>query len=160
MTEIERKTMNGTPEEKRESLHIPGTPMRAAVYLRAATDAQLPVRPEDLYRFYADKLQQEKNWLLTDVLDDIGIRRRNLLKWGRFRRLFQLCEAGEIDIIWTRSTSCFSRYTEELLDITKKFGELGIAVIFEKEQLRSDDPIFEQMLTRYDQIARAAQPYT
>ena len=160
MTGIERKTMNGTPEEKKETLHTPGIPMRAAVYLRVATESQLSVQRETLHRLYVDKLQQKKNWFLTDVFVDIGIQRRNLLKWGQLRRLLQLCEAGEIDIIWTRSTSCFSRYTEELLDITKKFRELGITVIFEKEQLCSDDPVFEQMLTRYDKIARAAQLYT
>ena len=124
MTGIERKTMNATPEEKRETLHTPGIPMKAAVYLRVATESQLSVQRETLHRLYVDKLRQEKNWLLTDVFVDIGIRRRNLLKWGQLRRLIQLCEAGEIDIIWTRSTSCFSRYTEELLDITKKFREL------------------------------------
>ena len=68
-----------------------------------------------------------------------------------------MCEAQEIDIILTRSTTCFSRYTGELIGMTERIRALGVTVIFERDQISSEDPEFAQMLVHYDNIAKAAR---
>ena len=47
------------------------------------------------------------------------------------------CEAGNIDIILTKSISRFARNTVDLLETVRCLKELGISVRFEKENIDS-----------------------
>ena len=54
-----------------------------------------------------------------------------------FQRLLGDCEAGKIDIIFTKSISCFARNTVDLLETLLHLKELGNEVRFEKERINS-----------------------
>ncbi len=45
------------------------------------------------------------------------------------------CEAGKIDVVYTKSISRFARNTVDCLNAIRKLKALGIAVIFEKESI-------------------------
>lgn len=55
--------------------------------------------------------------------------------------------AGKFDIIYTKSVSRFARNTIELLEAVRELRDIGVEVVFEKENIRSSDPTSELMLT-------------
>lgn len=52
-----------------------------------------------------------------------------------------------MDIIYTKSVSRFARNTIELLEAVRELRDIGVEVVFEKENIRSNDPTSELMLT-------------
>ena len=51
-----------------------------------------------------------------------------------FRTMIADCEAGEIDLVITKSISRFARNTQDSLNYTRRLKERGIGVYFEKEE--------------------------
>jgi DNA invertase Pin-like site-specific DNA recombinase len=63
-----------------------------------------------------------------------------------FRRLLADCEAGNIDMVITKSVSRFARNTVTLLETVRKLKARGIDVFFEKENIHSMSGDGELML--------------
>ncbi len=57
------------------------------------------------------------------------------------------CEAGKLDMIITKSISRFARNTLDCLNYVRSLKELGIGVIFEKENINTLDSKGEVLLT-------------
>lgn len=157
MNENERRCMTDAKEREGYPVNVSEAPMRVAVYLRVATMGQVPIRTEDLIRSYVDKIQREKNWSFAGAFIDDSGQKRDRQEHTDLGKVIQMCEAQEIDIILTRSTTCFSRYTGELIGMTERIRALGVTVIFERDQISSEDPEFARMLVHYDNIAKAAR---
>ena len=54
---------------------------------------------------------------------------------------------GEIDIIFTKSVQRFARNTEELLDIVHQLRDIGVSIIFEKENINTLEITSDLFLT-------------
>ena len=54
-----------------------------------------------------------------------------------FQRLLADCRAGKIDRVLTKSLSRFARNTVTLLEIVREMKALGVAIVFEKEDMRT-----------------------
>lgn len=50
-------------------------------------------------------------------------------------KMLQDARAGQLDVIHTKSVSRFARNTVELLEAVRELRDMGIEVIFEKEQI-------------------------
>lgn len=65
---------------------------------------------------------------------DYGISGTGTKKRDEFNHMLAECEAGNIDIILTKSIQRFARNTVDLLNTVRHLKELGIEVRFEKEK--------------------------
>ncbi len=64
------------------------------------------------------------------------------------------CKAGKIDMIITKSISRFARNTLDTLNYVRTLKELGIGVIFEKENINTLDSKGEVLLTILSSLAQ------
>lgn len=66
---------------------------------------------------------------------DEGISGTNTKKRDEFNRMIADCRAGKIDMIITKSISRFARNTLNCLNYVRELKDLGIGIIFEKENI-------------------------
>ena len=64
------------------------------------------------------------------------------------------CRAGKIDMIITKSISRFARNTLDCLNYVRELKELGIGIIFEKENINTLDAKGEVLLTILSSLAQ------
>lgn len=64
------------------------------------------------------------------------------------------CKAGKIDMIITKSISRFERNTLDCLNYVRMLKELGIGIIFEKENISTLDSKGEVLLSILSSLAR------
>ena len=97
--------------------------------------------------FYNDKIQKNPEWVFAGVYADNGIYGTGTEKRSEFNRLIEDCDAGEIDIVLTKSISRFARNTVDLLKTVRHLKDIGVEVWFERENIRSMDSDGELMLS-------------
>ena len=85
---------------------------------------------------------------------DEGISGTNTKKRDEFNRMIADCRAGEIDMIITKSISRFARNTLDRLNYVRELKELGIGIIFEKENINTLDAKGEVLLTILSSLAQ------
>ena len=61
--------------------------------------------------------------------------------------LMEACKKGNVDVVFTKSVQRFARNTEELLTFVRELREIGVAIIFEKENINTLNPDSELFLT-------------
>jgi len=96
--------------------------------------------------YYSQKIQANPEWQYCGVYADedyTGTKDNR----PEFQRLLADCRAGKIDIVLTKSISRFARNTVTLLEVLRELKQLGVAVWFEKENLRSNSGDGELLLT-------------
>ena len=64
------------------------------------------------------------------------------------------CRAGKIDMIITKSISRFARNTLDCLNYVRELKDLGIGIIFEKENINILDAKGEVLLTILSSLAQ------
>lgn len=128
---------------------IPALPTRK----RVAAYARVSMETERLHHslstqvsYYSELIQCNPEWEYAGVYADDGITGTKSNR-EEFQRLLNDCEAGKIDIILTKSISRFARNTVDLLETVRHLKELGIEVLFEKENINSLSGDGEVMLT-------------
>lgn len=112
---------------------------RAAAYCRVSTGMECQ---EDSYEiqknYYTNLLASSSDAELVRVYADEGSGRTTQ---GRpeFQQMIRDCEAGKIDIIYTKSISRFSRNMLDCVTVVRRLKEMGISVIFERECINTMD---------------------
>ena len=86
---------------------------------------------------------------------DEGITGTSTKKRTEFNKLIALCKRGKVDIVLTKSTSRFARNTLDCLKYTRMLKDLGVAVIFEKENINTATMNSELILSFYGSFAQA-----
>ena len=97
--------------------------------------------------YYSAMIQANTEWEFVRVYADEYISGTGTAKRTEFQNMIKDCEEGKIDIILTKSISRFARNTIDLLENIRYLKDLGIAVIFEKENINSMSGDGELMLT-------------
>lgn len=153
------------PQEK-QIIIIPANPLvaqnrtfprqlRAAAYCRVSTDQEEQLTSyEAQVAYYTDKIMSNHEWTLAGIFADEGITGTSVKKRTNFLRMIRLCRKGKIDIILTKSISRFARNTVDCLNYIRELKELGIAVIFENENIntmKADTEIIITMLAGFAQ---------
>ena len=64
------------------------------------------------------------------------------------------CEDGKIDLVITKSISRFARNTQDCLAYSRKLKNLGIGIIFEKENINTLDSTGELLFTILSSLAQ------
>ena len=89
------------------------------------------------------------------LYSDEGISGTSLKNREGFKRMIADCEAGKIDVVYTKSISRFARNTVDCLNAIRKLKALGIAVIFEKESINTLDSKGEVLITIMASLSQA-----
>lgn len=120
---------------------------RVAAYARVSMEAErLNHSLSAQVSYYSELIQKHPGWVYAGVFADDGITGTKANR-PEFQRMLQECEAGNIDIILTKSISRFARNTVDLLETVRHLKELGIEVQFEKEHISSLSDDGELMLS-------------
>ena len=122
--------------------------IRVAAYCRVSTDS------EDQLNSYMAQLLYYENFLseseterFVSVYADEGITGTRMDKREEFQRMLKDCRRGKIDRIIVKSISRFARNTKDCLSVLRELKELGISVMFEKENIDTANITDEIMVT-------------
>lgn len=129
--------------------------LRVAAYCRVSTDQEEQLTSyEAQMAYYTEKIMTNPEWTMAGIFADEGITGTSVKKRAEFLKMIRLCRKGKIDMILTKSISRFARNTVDCLNYVRELKELGIAVIFETENidtLKADTEVFITMLAGFAQ---------
>lgn len=110
---------------------------------------------ESQLEYYENMIRSTAGWNFAGIYADYG--KSGTKEKGRtdFMRMLEDCEAGEIDIICTKSISRFARNTVECIQVVRKLKEMHIDVYFEKERIHTLSEKSELLLSIYSSVAQA-----
>ena len=122
--------------------------LRVAAYTRVSSDSDDQLNSFAAQnRYYAELISDKAEWCMAGVFADKGITGTLVKKREDFMRMIRHCRQKKIDVVLTKSVSRFARNTVDCLYYTRALKELGIAVIFEKENINSLEEDSELRIT-------------
>jgi DNA invertase Pin-like site-specific DNA recombinase len=104
--------------------------------------------------FEMQDILDHPSWEYVDTYTDIGSGRSIKARPG-FKRLTADCEAGKIDLIYTKSISRFGRNCVDFLVVLRRLKELGVDVYFQNEDVLLSSEAGELILTLHAALAQA-----
>ncbi len=121
---------------------------RVAAYCRVSTDqAEQLSSYEAQVNYYTSYITNHPDYEMAGIYADEGISGTNTKKREQFNKMIEDCKAGKIDMIITKSISRFARNTLDCLNFVRMLKELGVEIIFEKENIQTLDSKSEIILT-------------
>jgi len=127
---------------------------RAVAYVRVSTATTAQIHSFEFQEQYWNrKFADSANTELVGIYADKGISGCNIKRRQQFLAMMEAAREHKFDEIHTKSVSRFARNTVELLQCVRELRDLGIEVIFEKENIRTFDPASEVFLTIAASIA-------
>ena len=138
--------------ESRDKYHQ----LRVAAYCRVSTAQE---EQQNSYQvqiaYYTDLINRKKEWTLAGIFADEGISGTQTKKRTEFNRMIRMCRNQKIDLVITKSISRFARNTVDCLEYVRQLKDLGIGVIFEKENINTLTMTSEFMIALYGSFAQA-----
>lgn len=130
--------------------------LQVAAYCRVSTDDEEQLTSYEAQRtHYTDKIMSNPNWTMAGIFADEGITGTSARKRPEFLKMIRQCRQKKIDIILTKSISRFARNTVDCLNYIRSLKELGIAVIFEKENINTLEMDSELLITMLSSFAQS-----
>lgn len=130
--------------------------LRVAAYCRVSTEEEEQQSSyEAQCHYYTDKIMTNPDWTMAGIFADEGITGTSARKRPEFLRMIRLCRQKKIDLVLTKSISRFARNTVDCLDYVRALRTLGIAVIFEKENINTLESDSEMLITLLGAFAQA-----
>ena len=130
--------------------------LRVAAYCRVSTKEEEQASSyEAQCEYYTDKIMSNKEWTMAGIFADEGITGTSTKKRTEFLRMIRQCKQKKIDLILTKSIQRFARNTLDCINYTRILRQLGIGVLFEKENINSLPPDSEFMITMYGAMAQS-----
>ena len=130
--------------------------LRVAAYCRVSTKEEEQASSyEAQCEYYTDKIMSKKEWTMAGIFADEGITGTSTKKRTEFLRMIRQCKQKKIDLILTKSIQRFARNTLDCINYTRILRQLGIGVLFEKENINSLPPDSEFMITMYGAMAQS-----
>ena len=112
--------------------------LRVAAYCRVSTEQE---EQQNSYQvqiaYYTDLINRKKEWTLAGIFADEGISGTQTKKRTEFNRMIRMCRNKKIDLVITKSISRFARNTVDCLEYVRQLKDLGIGVVFEKENINT-----------------------
>ena len=128
-------------EKKRKKL-------RVAAYCRVSTDEEDQLMSyENQMSHYTALIEKNPEWKCAGIFADEGKSGVRTKKRDEFLRMIELCRAGKIDKIITKSLSRFARNTVDTLNYIRELKVLRISIFFEKEGIDTMEIPNEMILT-------------
>ena len=129
--------------------------LKMAAYCRVSTDQEEQLLSyENQVNYYTNYISENPLYEYAGTYADEGISGTNTKKRDEFNRMIADCRAGKIDMIITKSISRFARNTLDCLNYVRELKDLGIGIIFEKENINTLDAKGEVLLTILSSLAQ------
>ena len=128
---------------------------KVGIYCRVSTNER-----EQLYSLAAQisaltrAVANVSQWRLADVFIDIASAKGEIPR-REFERLLRECEAHNISVVLTKSISRFGRDTVETLSAINRLKAAGVRIIFEEENLDTDEIDSNLMISVMESFAQA-----
>ena len=130
--------------------------LRVAAYCRVSTDSEEQLTSYEAQRtYYTDKIMANPEWTMAGLFADEGITGTSAQKRPEFLRMIRQCRQKKIDLVLTKSISRFARNTVDSLKYIRVLKELGIAVIFEEQNINTLESDNEMLLTIHSAFSQA-----
>ena len=141
---INNKSNNYLPQKK-----------RMAAYCRVSTDNEEQLTSYTAQvEYYTNYITNHPDYTFINCYADEGITGTNTKKRDQFNQMIEDCKSGKIDMIITKSISRFARNTLDCLNYVRMLKELGVGIMFEKENINSLDSKGEVLLTILSSLAQ------
>ncbi|SHH39920.1 recombinase family protein [Clostridium grantii] len=128
---------------------------KMAAYCRVSTDQLEQLSSyEAQVNYYTNYINSSEEYEFAGIFADEGISGTNTKKREQFNKMIEDCNAGKIDMIITKSISRFARNTLDCLNFVRQLKELGVGIIFEKENINTLDAKGEVLLTILSSLAQ------
>ena len=130
--------------------------LRVAAYCRVSTDDEEQLTSYEAQQsYYTDKIMTNFEWTMAGIFADRGLTGTSAKKRPEFLRMIRQCRQKKIDMILTKSISRFARNTVDCLNYIRALRELGIAIIFEEQNINTLDSDSEMLITLLGAFAQA-----
>lgn len=130
--------------------------LRVAAYCRVSTnDEEQLTSYEAQKNYYTDKIMTNPQWTMAGIFADEGITGTSAKKRPEFLKMIRQCRQKKIDLVLVKSISRFARNTVDCLNYIRALRKLGIAVIFEKENINTLESDSEMIITMMGAFAQA-----
>ena len=126
--------------------------LRVAAYCRIAGGEEQNTILESQRTYYTKRIGANPDWIMAGIFADIGDSRS---KRPEFQKMLRKCRQKKIDLILVKSVSRFARNMADCLSIVRELRELGVTVIFEKENISTTAPDFDALTSLMADLARA-----
>ena len=122
--------------------------LRVAAYCRVSTDSEEQLTSyEAQKKYYTDKIMTNPAWTMAGIFADEGISGTQAAKRPQFLRMIRQCRQKKIDLVLVKSISRFARNTVDCLNYVRALRELGIAIIFEEQNINTLENDGELLIT-------------
>lgn len=121
---------------------------RVGVYVRVSTR-----KDEQEYSFafqskyWIERFENDSSVEFVGLFTDEGISGKSMRNRKGLQKLLDMARNGKVDKIYTKSISRFARNYTETLDVVRELRDIGIPLIFEKENINTLDPKCGLILT-------------
>ena len=146
------------PASMRESAGRKNTvrKLRVAAYCRVSTEEEEQQGSFEIQKlYYTEKINSTPEWEVAGIYADDGISGVHTKKRDGFNQMIQDCKKRKIDLILTKSISRFARNTLDSIQYVRMLKQMGIAVVFEKENINTATMNSEMILTVLSAFAQA-----
>ena len=114
--------------------------IKTAAYCRVSTDKEEQDGSYELQKqYFTDLINANPDMELVGIYGDKGISGLSASKRPGLQRLLADCRAGKIKLIMTKSISRFARNMAECAEMIRELKDLGVYIIFEEQNLNSQD---------------------
>ena len=128
---------------------------KVAAYARVSVDSErMHHSLSAQVSYYSSLIQKNPEWEYAGVYADYGISGTRIKKRQEFQRMLEDAEAGQIDVILTKSIQRFARNTLDLLRTVRHLKEIDVEVWFEKENIWTLDAKGELLITIMSSLAQ------
>ena len=130
--------------------------LRVAAYCRVSTEEEEQQGSFEIQKlYYTEKINSTPEWEVAGIYADDGISGVHTKKRDGFNQMIQDCRKHKIDLILTKSISRFARNTLDSIQYVRMLKQMGIAVVFEKENINTATMNSEMILTVLSAFAQA-----
>lgn len=128
-------------------IKVQASKKRVCAYVRVSTEHEKQNDSlENQMQYYESFIVNNPEYEYTGVFADIGITGFSDKRPG-FQQMLQLCRDRKVDLIITKAISRFARNTTIMLEVVRELKSLGVAVLFEQENINTLLEDGELMLT-------------
>ena len=122
--------------------------LRVTFYARVSTDKMEQAGSlENQVEYFTEYIQKNTNWTFVPGYVDEGISGTSTVKRDSFNRMIDDAQAGKFDFIITKEISRFSRNTLDSILFTQELLRMGVAVLFQSDNINTIDTDSEFRLT-------------
>ena len=130
-------------------------PMRVTFYARVSTDSQEQLNSlSNQVTYYEELIGKNAAWTYVTGYIDEGLSGISTKKRENFHRMIDDAKAGKFDLILTKEISRFARNTLDSIQYTRDLLNVGVAVYFQNDNIKTLDEDSELRLSIMSSIAQ------